>query len=266
MSSDTARTSFAARSCSPARGKSGGDFHDETIAGIERFFTKTWKTVTTPPVDAQEATDQLVERTIIAVSVAIEQFSFNVGLARLMELAEARRPRPGPSASWYSCWPRSPPIWRRSSGPASASPSASIPAAGRRPTPPSFATNQSRSRYRSTGECGLASKWRPRTMRPTSWRRPGDASRASYPPGRSMCQDAWSTSSPEADRSRSPPGGAGGEPPDSTQTCAGGVGRARPRRSARCQVKANSTRSSSFGRASSVRPSTRGATCWSRNT
>jgi leucyl-tRNA synthetase len=68
--------------------ETGGDFHDHAISGIERFFTKTWKTVTTPPVDAQ-GPDLLVERTIIAVSDAIEKLSFNVGLARLMELAGA---------------------------------------------------------------------------------------------------------------------------------------------------------------------------------
>ena len=66
----------------------GGDFHDDTIAGIERFFTRTWKTVTTP-ASGQDLADPPLERTIVAVTEAIEKLSFNVGLARLMELAAA---------------------------------------------------------------------------------------------------------------------------------------------------------------------------------
>jgi leucyl-tRNA synthetase len=66
--------------------EAGGDFHDDTISGIERFFTRVWNTLAVSPVE-REGTDPVVERTIIAVSEAIEKLSFNVGLARLMELA-----------------------------------------------------------------------------------------------------------------------------------------------------------------------------------
>jgi leucyl-tRNA synthetase len=65
--------------------ETGGDFHDDTIAGIERFFTRVWKTVTAPPA-GEDTADPLVERSIIGVTEAIEKLSFNVGLARLMEL------------------------------------------------------------------------------------------------------------------------------------------------------------------------------------
>lgn len=68
--------------------ETGGDFHDDTIAGIERFFTRVWKTVTAPP-SGEGAADPVVERSIIGVTEAIEKLSFNVGLARLMELAAA---------------------------------------------------------------------------------------------------------------------------------------------------------------------------------
>jgi leucyl-tRNA synthetase len=66
--------------------ETGGDFHDDSIAGIERFFSRAWKTVTSPG-SHQDATDPLVERSIVGVTEAIEKLSFNVGLARLMELA-----------------------------------------------------------------------------------------------------------------------------------------------------------------------------------
>jgi leucyl-tRNA synthetase len=66
--------------------ETGGDFHDDTIAGIERFFTRVWKIVTAPATDMNGA-DPLIERTIVGVTEAIEKLSFNVGLARLMELA-----------------------------------------------------------------------------------------------------------------------------------------------------------------------------------
>lgn len=66
----------------------GGDFHDDTIAGIERFFTRVWNVVTAPTAD-EDLLDPLTERTIVAVTEAIEKLSFNVGLARLMEFAPA---------------------------------------------------------------------------------------------------------------------------------------------------------------------------------
>jgi leucyl-tRNA synthetase len=66
--------------------ETGGDFHDDTIAGIERFFTRVWKTVSAPAIP-EDGRDPRLERSIVAVTEAIEKLSFNVGLARLMELA-----------------------------------------------------------------------------------------------------------------------------------------------------------------------------------
>jgi leucyl-tRNA synthetase len=66
--------------------EAGGDFHDETIAGIERFFARVWHVVDAP-VTGPDHPEPLAERAIVAVSEAIEKLSFNVGLARLMELA-----------------------------------------------------------------------------------------------------------------------------------------------------------------------------------
>jgi leucyl-tRNA synthetase len=69
--------------------EAGGDFHDHSIAGIERFFTKIWKVITGPTVG--DGPDPNVERAIVAVTAAIERLTFNVGLARLMELAPHAR-------------------------------------------------------------------------------------------------------------------------------------------------------------------------------
>jgi leucyl-tRNA synthetase len=66
--------------------EAGGDFHDDTIAGIERFFARVWHVVDAPVVGPDHP-EPLVERSIVAVTAAIEKLSFNVGLARLMELA-----------------------------------------------------------------------------------------------------------------------------------------------------------------------------------
>jgi leucyl-tRNA synthetase len=65
--------------------EAGGDYHDDTIAGIERFFAKVWHVVDAPVIGPDHP-EPLVERAIVAVSEAIEKLSFNVGLARLMEL------------------------------------------------------------------------------------------------------------------------------------------------------------------------------------
>jgi leucyl-tRNA synthetase len=75
--------------------ESGGDFHDSTIAGIERFFTRVWKVVTDPVAEADRTDpnrpDPHVDRTIASVTDAIQRLSFNVALARLMELSTAAR-------------------------------------------------------------------------------------------------------------------------------------------------------------------------------
>jgi leucyl-tRNA synthetase len=63
----------------------GGDFVDDAIAGIERFFARAWRTVIAPDTDT--ANDATVDRAIRDVSEAIENLTFNVAIARLMELA-----------------------------------------------------------------------------------------------------------------------------------------------------------------------------------
>lgn len=68
--------------------EAGGDFHDDTIAGLERFFARVWHLVNASLIGPDHP-EPLVERTIVAVTEAIEKLSFNVGLARLMELAPA---------------------------------------------------------------------------------------------------------------------------------------------------------------------------------
>ena len=69
----------------------GGDFTDDGIVGIERFFSRIWRAVNgpdRPPVDPAR-----VAHAIIDVTEAIERFAFNIGLARLMEfLPSARSP------------------------------------------------------------------------------------------------------------------------------------------------------------------------------
>jgi leucyl-tRNA synthetase len=61
----------------------GGEFRDDAIVGIERFFARTWRAVTAPDREAAGAAD--LSATSDAVAAAIERLSFNVGLARLME-------------------------------------------------------------------------------------------------------------------------------------------------------------------------------------
>ncbi|MDJ0962222.1 MAG: leucine--tRNA ligase [Acidimicrobiia bacterium] len=62
----------------------GGEFTDAAIAGVERFFAKTWRAITSP--DGEGPDDRALARTAAAVSDAIERMAFNVGLARLMEI------------------------------------------------------------------------------------------------------------------------------------------------------------------------------------
>jgi leucyl-tRNA synthetase len=61
----------------------GGEFSDQAIVGIERFFARAWRAVTGPDRDVGRAVD--LSATIDAVAAAIERLSFNVALARLME-------------------------------------------------------------------------------------------------------------------------------------------------------------------------------------
>lgn len=62
----------------------GGDFTDAAISGIERFFARTWRTITGP--DREISDERVVARAIHDIGAAIERMAFNVGLARLMEL------------------------------------------------------------------------------------------------------------------------------------------------------------------------------------
>jgi leucyl-tRNA synthetase len=67
----------------------GGDFSDDAIAGIERFFARTWRVVTGP--DGEGPAPERLGRTVAEVTEAIERFSFNVAIARLMELVSEAR-------------------------------------------------------------------------------------------------------------------------------------------------------------------------------
>jgi leucyl-tRNA synthetase len=65
-----------------------GDFRDQSIPGIERFFTRLWRLVDRPSSDIG-VDDGPVDEAIRTVTAAIEKMRFNVALARLMELAPA---------------------------------------------------------------------------------------------------------------------------------------------------------------------------------
>ena len=62
----------------------GGDFVDDAIAGIERFFTRVWRAVTGP--DGSNTVTGGVDRAVHDIGEAIETMHFNVAIARLMEL------------------------------------------------------------------------------------------------------------------------------------------------------------------------------------
>lgn len=61
----------------------GGDFTDDGIVGIERFFARTWKAILGP--NSNDAESASMASCVLEVSEAIERLAFNVGLARLME-------------------------------------------------------------------------------------------------------------------------------------------------------------------------------------
>ena len=73
----------------------GGEFSGDAIAGIERFFARLWRVVTGP--DGEPPAAGVVDRAVADVGEAIERLTFNVAIARLMELtpracsAEAKR-------------------------------------------------------------------------------------------------------------------------------------------------------------------------------
>jgi leucyl-tRNA synthetase len=79
--------------------ESGGDFRDDAIAGIERFFTRVWRQVVTPnPRARDDAAAEALGSTISDVTREIERLRFNVALARLMELAARVRSHEGRQA------------------------------------------------------------------------------------------------------------------------------------------------------------------------
>lgn len=61
----------------------GGDFTDDGIVGVERFFARAWNTITGP--DGSEDDSIMLTRAVHDVTRAIERLAFNVGVARLME-------------------------------------------------------------------------------------------------------------------------------------------------------------------------------------
>jgi leucyl-tRNA synthetase len=67
----------------------GGNFNDDALVGIGRFFARVWRTITGPDRTTDDSTR--VTTCIVEVTDAIERFSFNVGLARLMESLPAVR-------------------------------------------------------------------------------------------------------------------------------------------------------------------------------
>jgi leucyl-tRNA synthetase len=74
----------------------GGDFADDAIGGIERFFTRVWKLVTggAHAVDEPGAVDAAIRR----ATDAIEKLRFNVALSACMELTNHLVPGEGDGA------------------------------------------------------------------------------------------------------------------------------------------------------------------------
>jgi leucyl-tRNA synthetase len=68
----------------------GGDFTDDGIVGVERFFARVWRTITRPHNNGH-GEPETIARCIVDVADAIERFAFNVALARLMEVLPAVR-------------------------------------------------------------------------------------------------------------------------------------------------------------------------------
>ncbi len=78
--------------------EAGGEFHGNTIAGVERFFARFWALVerasATPSATTDEppsatgtppVTDPAVARAVDGVAAALDKLRFNVAIARLME-------------------------------------------------------------------------------------------------------------------------------------------------------------------------------------
>ena len=74
----------------------GGDWSDKGIAGIERFISRLWRLVKavsegkpTQETEIPREIDRKLHQTIKAVSADLQDFHFNTGLARLMELTNS---------------------------------------------------------------------------------------------------------------------------------------------------------------------------------
>jgi leucyl-tRNA synthetase len=67
----------------------GGDFNDDGIVGVERFFARAWRTITGS--DERGDDPAAVAKTIVDITDAIERLTFNVGLARLMKFLPSAR-------------------------------------------------------------------------------------------------------------------------------------------------------------------------------
>jgi leucyl-tRNA synthetase len=68
---------------------SGRTYTRSLTAGIERFFARVWRVVTEP--DGDTPAPGVIDRAVAAVGEATERLTFNVALARLMELAPQAR-------------------------------------------------------------------------------------------------------------------------------------------------------------------------------
>ncbi len=67
----------------------GGDFTDDGIVGIQRFFARIRRTIAS--CDEVDDDPIAVAKAIVAVTDAVERLAFNVGIARLMELLPSVR-------------------------------------------------------------------------------------------------------------------------------------------------------------------------------
>ncbi len=79
----------------------GGDFRDEGIAGVQRFFEGIWRTVAQFDPQAQSSPElrRSVHRTIAKVQHDLEELRYNTAIAALMSLLNDIR-RHGPADRW----------------------------------------------------------------------------------------------------------------------------------------------------------------------
>lgn len=79
----------------------GGDFRDEGIAGVQRFFEGVWRVVANFDPDARSSPElrRSVHRTIAKVQHDLEELRYNTAIAALMSLLNDIR-RQGPADRW----------------------------------------------------------------------------------------------------------------------------------------------------------------------